>query len=266
MSKTYRIAPQAGWAFLVPGDLHFPYADEGAVASMQEWWENRKQAGFWTKTGVLPQGDTIDPIGLSPYPKPAAKYWDAGKLMHAVDAALPFLKWAAGHDLGATMILGNHEKWALDAVSKALPELDGCPGIEFGALTGLDAIDGLEILPYESRVLLGDKCVVLHGKECPNDPQATLRKFPDQFTVRGHDHKVYKIHRTVYGPDGEPAIRGVCSVGMLAARAAYSDYARYGDFQLGFAVIEFFSGGAGKLLFRVDEHVIVKVGRRYVVV
>lgn len=265
MSKTYRIKPQAGWAYMVYGDLHAPYHDRDAVSAANEWWENRKHAGFWAKTGVIFQGDTIDPIGLSPYPKPAKKYWDAGKLITAADAARPLLQYGAKHDLGAVLLLGNHEKWALDAISKALPELHGCPGVEFASLTGLNAVDGLEVLDYGSRILLGDKCVIVHGKELPTKAEDVLRKFPDQFTVRGHDHKVYKVHRTVYGPDGTPAVRGVCSVGMLAAREAYQDYAPYGDFQLGFAVIEFFDV-AGKQLFRVDEHVIVKQGRRYVVV
>ena len=164
------------------------------------------------------------------------------------------------------MLLGNHEDWISQATDEQ-PEFDGCPGMEFGALTGLNAIEGLEILPVGDRILLGDKCVIVHGHDLPKTPETVMRKYPDQFTVHGHDHKVYKLHRTVYDAAGEPGIRGVASVGMLAGRKATEDYAPDPDMQLGFAVIEFYGKRSNGLpFFRVDEHVIVEDGGQCVVI
>lgn len=262
--STYYMKPGQGWAYLVPGDMHYPFNHAKATAAMIEWWEAEKL--HHGKTGVILQGDTVDPFGLSRFPKPSGKYWNAGKVMTAVDKARPFVEYAARHPLPAIFLKGNHEDW-IQQCFDALPALDGCPGLDFGALTGLGSIDNLEILEYKTRILLGDKLVVVHGKELPNGIDATLRKHPDQFTVRGHDHRVYNVYNTVWDAAGEPGIRGLCSVGMLAAREAYQDYADYPNFQLGFGVLKFFGRRrCGSPFFRVEEHVIVEDGGKCVVI
>lgn len=262
--STYRITPRAGWAYLVPGDMHYPFNHAKATNAMIEWWEGQKI--HYGKTGVIFQGDTLDPLGVSKYPVPAAKHWDAARIRVGVDAARPILEYAGKHDLPPVYLPGNHEDWIQQCLDK-LPAFHGLPGVEFGALTGFNSVSGLEILKYKDRILLGDKLVVVHGKELPNAIDAAIRKYPDQFTVRGHDHRVYKVYNTVYDAAGDPGIRGLCSVGMLADRRAYSDYADDPNFQLGFAVLSFFGRRrSGQPFFSVEEHVIVEDGKQCVVI
>lgn len=245
--------------------MHFPFHHKEAVKAMWGWVHDRRAAGIWNRLGVVLTGDTIDPFGLSRFKKPAKKLWDHGKLMGAVEAARPFLTWAAKTELGCTMILGNHEKWLYDALDD-LPALEGCPGLEFGALTGLADIEGLEILDVGSKVLLGDKTVVTHGQGLPKTAAGTLRKYSDQFTVRGHDHSVYAQYTTIWAPTGEPQVRGVTGVGFLGGPDSYEDYCEDPDMQLGFGVIEFFGRRAnGFPFFRCDHHLIVEDGVRCVV-
>lgn len=265
MGKVYRIAVQPGDAYLVPGDMHYPFHHKQAVKAMWEWVHDRRAAGIWNRLGVVLTGDTIDPFGLSRFKKPAKKFMDKGRIMGAVDDARPFLTWAAKTELGCNMILANHEKWIYDALDD-LPALEGCPGLQFGALTGLDDIEGLEILDVGTRVLLGDKVVITHGHGLPRTAAGTLRKYPDQMTVRGHDHHVYKLYTTVRAPDGAPQVRGVTGVGFLGGPDSYEDYCEDPDMQLGFAVIEFFGRREnGQPFFRIDDHVIVEDGDRCIV-
>lgn len=267
MSKTYRVHVEPGDAYLVPGDLHYPLHDAGAVAAMLEWFQLRREAGIWDRTGLLLQGDTLDCFGLSKFRKRAKKFWDAGKLKLGVDAARPLIEWGARMPLGATMVLGNHDYWAANFVEEN-PALEGCPGVEFGALTGLSSIEGLEILGHGDKVLLGDKVVVCHGDTLgAKSPSSIVAKYPDQVTVLGHYHRVWQLLRTVYGPEGDPSYRGAYCVGMLAGEEAIEDYAPDGDMQLGFGVIEFFGPKRrnGQPHFRVDLHTIVKGPSGYVV-
>ena len=267
MSKTCRIGVQPGDAYLIPGDLHYPLQNDGAVNAMWEWFQNRTDAGCWLRTGLLLQGDTLDCYGLSRFGKRAKKFWDAGRLMYGVNSARPLIEWGARMPLGATMILGNHDLWASSFVNDN-PALDGCPGVAFGSLTGLSDIDGLEILGHGDKVLLGDKVVVCHGDTLgAKTPASIVAKYPDQTTVLGHYHRVWSQLRTVYGPDGEAGYRGAHCVGMLASSRATEDYAPDGDMQLGFGVVEFFGPlrTNGQPHFRVDLHTIVKAGHDYVV-
>lgn len=264
-SKTYRMQVRSGDAFLVPGDMHYPLHDKAAVSAMVEWWSNRQDP--YIRTGVIFQGDNLDCFGLSRFGKRAKKFWDVGRLKRGVDEFRPIATWGAKHELGALMNLGNHEYWCTQFVD-ANPALEGCPGVEFGALTGLNDVEGLEILDYDSRILLGDKVVVCHGHGLgARTLGGIVTKYPDQFSLIGHYHSIQYLSRTVYGPDGEPQIRGAATCGMLASYEAVEDYAPDPNMQQGFAVVEFFGDrGNGQPFFRVDQHIIVKdiKGRAYV--
>jgi hypothetical protein len=265
VGKTYKIHVKPGDAYLVPGDLHFPMQNRGAVKAMWEWVHNRRSAGVWKRFGVIPQGDTIDPIGLSRFPKKARKLWDYGRVKTAVDSALPFLTWAGKTELGCTYLPGNHEAWMMQAIDD-VPALSGLAGASFGALTGLDNIEGVEVLEVGDRILLGDKVVIQHGHDLPKTAEGVLRKFPDQFTVYGHYHRAYQVFRTVYDAAGEPGVRGVTCVGMMASNEAVEDYAPFPDMQLAFAIIEFHGRKSnGAPFFRVDLHTIQEEGGQYVV-
>jgi hypothetical protein len=266
MTKLYRIDVQPGDAYVIPGDMHFPFQDRKAVLAMWEWVHARRAADVWNRVGLLLQGDTIDCYGLSRFGKKARKMWDHGRLMSGINAAEPFLRWGAKLDLGATMLLGNHEYWAASFVNDN-PALEGCPGTEFARLTGLDQIEGLEVLDHDSRVLLGRNCVVAHGHDLgARTPDSIVNRYPDQFTILGHWHKVWSRYRTVYAPDGTPAMRGAACVGMMASPEAHADYAPDGDMQLGFAVVEFKGRRSnGAPFFRVDLHTIQQDGGKYVV-
>lgn len=261
-ARTYRLAVQDGDAFLIPGDIHFPVHDKAATAAVWEWWAVRVDAGFFGRAGVILQGDTLDCYGLSRFGKRAKKYWDKGRLMAGVDAARPFIEWAAGHELGCLMNLGNHEYWCTHFVNDS-PALEGCPGVEFGALTGLGDIPGLEILDYDTRIVLGDKVVVCHGHGLgAKTLSGVVAKYPDQFTVHGHVHKMAMVTRTVYGPDRIPAVRGAATCGMLMSYEGAEEYAPDPDMQQGFNVVEFFGNrGNGQPFFRVDQHLVVKDSR-----
>lgn len=264
--KIYRIHPRAGDAYLIPGDMHFPFHDRGAVLAMWEWTHNHLVAGRWERLGAILQGDTIDCYGLSRFGKKAKKFWDSGRLMTGIEAATPFLTWAGKQALGATMLLGNHEYWAASFVNDN-PALHGCPGTEFANLTGLAGIPGLEVLDYDSRVVLGRNVVVAHGHDLgARTPTSILGRYPDQFTIMGHWHKAWIQYRTVYQPNGEPAMRGAACVGMMASSEAHADYAPDGDMQLAFGVLEFHNHRAdGRPYFRFDLHTIQHEGGKYVV-
>lgn len=250
-----RINPQAGWAYLIPGDIHFPMHDPAAVAAMQHYWDDN----FWAmRRGVICQGDTIDPYGISRFPKKSKKMLDFGRITTAVDAARPFLEWAADQPLGCEFLLGNHEGWIAEFFEQHLA-LEGLPGLEFGALTGLDDIDDLHVYPEKTKIVLSDKVVVCHGHDLgAKTAKTVMARYPNQYTVYGHYHSIYTDSRTVYGADGEPSYRGCACVGMLADPLQF-DYADDPDMQLGFATLEFFGDrGNGKPFFKVTPHYIVK--------
>jgi len=146
---------------LVVGDIHFPAHDPEALRATQEYFDNRVQAGVYSRAGVVNNGDILDCYGLSRWGKRAKRFWSEGQLMAGVNAARPFLEWAARFDL-SLLNLGNHEYWCTRFVNDT-PGLEGCPGVEFAALTGLGDIDGLEILDYDTKIVINDKCVITHG-------------------------------------------------------------------------------------------------------
>lgn len=248
-SKRFRSAAFDGLHVLVPGDIHHDKQDQPAVQAMQDWWDGR---GYTRSKSVL-QGDTFDLWGLSRFPKKAKRLWDNAQLMAEVDAGRPFLKWAAGMSDGCDMILGNHEK-RLEAVLDDNPTLCGCPGIEFGAMTGLSDIEGLEILDWNTQVWIGDKVCIRHG-DAPGFPktcQAVVKKYPDQVTIFGHTHRIASAFSTVYGPNGDGQVRGAYNVGHLSLLPEYYDDP---DWQLGFMEIEFFGDrGNGEPFFRCIQH------------
>lgn len=256
--KRYRVAVRPGDVYLVPGDIHFPTHDVGAVNAMTEFFgEQYEAAGL--RCGVVLQGDTLDCYGLSRYPKKAARLWASYRLRDEVNAARPFLEWAGGTELGAAMILGNHEKRLLDTLDQH-PELHGAAGVEFGAITGLSSVPGLEILDHGARVCLGDKVVVCHGDtdRFPRAAHLVARKYPDHVTLWGHTHQIASHLMTTYDTGGEPQVRGAYNVGHLCD-VAQQEYTDEPSWQAGFAVVEFFGDrGGGRPFFRVTQHLVVR--------
>lgn len=260
--KTYKIAARAGDTWLIPGDIHFPVHDPRALSAMVGWFEDYRAQHPDRRAGVIFQGDTFDCYGLSRFGKRAKKFWNHGRLMAGVNAALPTLKWAASLPNGAYLKMGNHDAWIQRFIDET-PALEGAPGLEFAKLTGLDAIEGLEVLGEETKILVGDKVVIAHGHKLgAKTAKGIVDKYPDQVTICGHYHRLWSLLRTVYSPEGSPGYRGAYCVGFLGSEECIEDYAPDGDMQLGFGVLEFFGDrGGGSPFFRVSLHCIVFDGR-----
>lgn len=258
--KTYRINAEPGWAFLVVSDIHFPLHDSPSLRKVQEYFDTRLQAGLYTKAGVILNGDILDCYGLSKWGAKAKKYWTHGKLMEGVHAARPFLEWASRFDL-ALYNLGNHELWTRRFVDQN-PGLEGCPGVEFGALTGLGDIDGLEILDFDTKIILNNKVVMTHGHGTRGKTASAIaNNYPDQVSIVGHHHRTQSHFRTVWTPTG-PAYRAAHMVGMLCSDECVEDYSPDADMQRGFATVEF-KGPMSKPVFSVRNHVLVSSVQGY---
>ena len=262
--KRLRVAVSPGDVYLVPGDMHFPTHDEAAVDAMVRWFEDRYvRSARGHRCGVVLQGDTEDLYGISKYPKKAQRLYSKSKVIDEVKAATPFLSWAAGLPLGAYKVLGNHEG-RLARLFDEHPALDGC-AISFGEITGLNGIDGLEILDPWSRVFLGDSVMIVHGDEpyFPKRAHLVASKYPDVVTLYGHTHRAESYYTTSYGPDGRPRIRAAFNVGHMCD-VAQQDYVSDPNWQTGFAVVEFFGerGGEGqgapRPFFRVQQHLVFR--------
>ncbi len=258
--RRYLIGVSPGDVYLVPGDLHFPTQDREGVDAMVAWFGARYPGGRYRRGAVL-QGDTLDCWGVSRYPKAAARLWAKSRITDEVEAALPFLTRAGALELGATMIIGNHEH-RLVKLFDDHPALHGSPGIDFGTLTGLGGVPGLEILDHGARVMLGSKVMIAHGDtdRFPKTPHLVARKYPDHVVLYGHTHQVSSHMTTVYDTRGEAQIRGAFNVGHLCDVAA-QDYTDEPGWQPGFATVEFFGDrGGGEPMFRVSQHLVLRDG------
>ncbi len=203
-------------------------------------WECRaaEVASKGGRAGIILQGDTLDCWGLSSFSKSSKRNWKNGRLKQEVDAGMPFFRWCKGNsfELPWIYILGNHEA----RIQKFLDDnhtLEGLPGTEFGALTGLDKL-GVDVVEHGGRVLLNDNLIVCHGDRLTGwkSPQMVARSYPEQITVYGHTHHIASALRTSYSPDDKPRVRGAYNIGHLSLRPEYySDP----DWQLGFVEIEF---------------------------
>lgn len=208
-------------------------------AMMRRWEETvEKVRAAGGRTGVVLQGDTLDCWGLSSFSKSSKRNWQNGRLRQEVDAGMPFFRWLMTTLTGlpAVYILGNHEA----RIQKFLDDhhtLEGLPGVQFGALTGLDKV-GFDIVDHGGRVLLGNKLLIAHGDVLTGwrSPQMVSRNYPDQVTVYGHTHHISSHLRTWYGPDDQPNVRGAYNIGHMSLRPEYYYDC---DWQLGFAEIEF---------------------------
>lgn len=259
MARTYRIKPRPGFWALVPGDMHFDQEDSEAIGLMMDHWDVRRGKVTEVKrdTVVIPQGDTLDCYGVSKFTKASQKVWLHGQVAKEVAKARPFLHWAVAGGTHAVLIPGNHEN-RLKRITDDNPGLEGLPGVTFGVLTGLNDIEGLDILDHGSRVLLGDKCVVAHGDKLTGwkTARAIANNYPDQVTVYGHTHQISSFLRTVYDAEGNPAVRGAYNVGHLSA---IPEYVSDPSWQLGFAEIEFHGDrGGGRPFFSVHQHMIFR--------
>lgn len=247
----YKIKVESGDAYLVPGDLHFGAEAPGPIKAMDDFFANRYKKH---RKGVLCLGDAVDSHTITRHKKRAQRLAELPTLMDEVALARPWFERASKYPLGCTYVLGNHEYWIQDIVDDE-PGLAGAPGMEWGALTGLGDIDGLEILPYQTWVDLGDNVSAHHGKGLPSSIKQVTLKYPDQFTVYGHYHSVELRYRTVYTKDG-PVYRGAMQVGCMQGDP---DYTVDPDWQWGFGVIEFFGDkGDGDPLFKPTPYVVVK--------
>lgn len=250
----YHVKVEAGDAYLIPGDMHFPIHDPDAVAAMQVFWDKYYKK---SRRGTLLQGDTIDSHSISRHPKKPARLAAFPRLIDEVATARPFLTWAGAQALGCTVIPGNHEDWLQDLID-CNPGLCGAPGMDFPTLTGLTDIDGLDFVPYGTWVRLGDLVSVCHGdpKDFPKKPNLVVNKYPEQFTLFGHTHRAAVTYKTVYSSNGEPGTVGAMNVGHLGL---IPEYTSDPDWQQAFAVVEFFGDrGNGKPFFRANLHHIVR--------
>lgn len=249
----YRITPRAGDVYLVPGDLHFPIQDQPAIDAMVHWFEVTYPSPRRYRRGVILQGDTIDTHSISRFPRKAQRLAAFPRLIDEAATARPFLEWAGEQVLQAVYVPGNHEDWVTDLVD-GQPGLSGAPGMDWPNLTGLGDIEGMDFVPYGTWVVLGRKCVVLHGDGLPGKPHLMARKFPDQVTVYGHTHALGSHYTTVYDPDGGAGVRGAINVGHMS-RTDGHEYTVKPDWQTGFAVVEFFGE---RPYFRVQTHQVLK--------
>lgn len=265
----YKVAVRAGDVWLIPGDIHFPIHDPGAVTAMWSWfvahYAGVQPNGPKYRRGCLLQGDTIDSHSISRFPKKPERLAAFPSLAHEARAARPFLKRAGALENGVIYVPGNHEDWLADLLMNN-PGLQGTPGTKWETLTGLDDIDGITWLPYGTWVALGDLVAVCHGdpSDFPKKPHLVTNKYPDQFTIFGHTHRAATHYRTIYDSSGSPATRGAMNVGTLSQVAEYTSDP---DHQQAFGVVEFFGNrGNGKPFFRADLRHIVKSkdGRAYV--
>jgi hypothetical protein len=232
LRRTYRIETKPGDAYFIPGDLHFPGCKTDALAVAWNWFAAKHSR---RRYGVIGQGDTLDCHHLSKHPKDVRK----ARLAQEVESFRPWAENWAESPLGFTMILGNHEARVRRLIMEYMPDLEGLPGAEFGKLTGLDDIEGLEILGHGDRILLGKKTIVEHGdkmrggKTGNKSPEAVLRDYPDQVTIYGHTHKASTRYVTVWGPDG-PAVRGAINVGTFQREEEAEDFAPDANWQVAF--------------------------------
>lgn len=270
MSPTYRVRARPGDWWFVPGDIHFPTEDKPALLKAMEWFTERAARVRKAKgrVGVCLQGDTLDLWGLSSFSKSSKRVWQSGRIKQEVDAAWPFFEWCAKitHELPWVMILGNHEARAQRFLDDH-HTLDGLPGVEFGALTGIDKLP-VELVDHGGRLLLGNRLVVCHGDRLTGwkSVTAVARNYPDQVTVYGHTHHIASHLRTIYGPDDKPRVLGAYNIGHLSMRPEY--YADP-DWQLGFAEIEFLPGPlrhGGQPFFSVHQRQVLTNARGEVTV
>jgi predicted phosphodiesterase len=248
----YRIKPKAGDTFLIPGDLHFPIHDAGAIKAMCDWYD--KYPG---RKGVICQGDTVDTHAISHHRRRADRLAAFPRLVDEVAPARPFLEWAGATELGCTYVPGNHEDFVTDLIDEQ-PGLSGAPGMDWPTLTGLGDIDGVEFVPYNTWVALGRKLVVVHGDGLPAKPHLMTQKFPDQVTVYGHTHALGAYYQTVYDSLGGEGVRGAVNVGHMSCTKKH-EYVSHPNWQQGFAVAEFFGEkSALEPFFRVQLHQILR--------
>ena len=250
----YKIFAKKGDVWLIPGDLHFPIHDAKAVDAMVRWFDATYPGH---SRGVLCQGDTFDSHSISRFPKKPERLAAFPSLVAEAATARKFLKHAGAQKNGCVVIPGNHEDW-LDDLIMSSPGLSGAPGMDWPKLTGLDDIEGVQWLPYGTKVLLGDLVVVCHGdpRDFPKKCHLVVNKYPDQFTIFGHTHQAASFYRTVYDSKGRPQTRGAMNVGTLSQQAEYTDDPNH---QLAFATVEFFGDrGNGAPFFRALLHHIVR--------
>lgn len=262
MRRTYRVATEPGDAYFIPGDLHFGDCEEGAL---EEAWDYflYDQPTLSGRFGVILQGDTLDAHQLSKHPKDARRSLLAGE----IELAAPWLHSFSSSPLGCTMILGNHEHRVARSIRDDVPGLLGLPGTDFGALTGLKDIPGLEILGHGDRVVLGRNVVVEHGdamrggKNGRKSTSAVLRDYPEQVTIYGHTHAAACEYKTIWGPDG-PSVRAAVNVGHFQRMDGLAEFAPDPNWQHAFAVVRFLEDG----MFSVKLYLVLKSGKKWVVV
>lgn len=234
----------------VPGDIHIGCDDMEVLDAAMSFAEDESAFRGCDLGGTI-TGDFFDSHAVSRHPKKAARLAALPTMMHEVERGRPILKRMADWPLGTEYTLGNHEDWVEQLVD-ANPGLANAPGLEFANLFGLNDIEGLTILPFNTWLVYGDKVQVHHGKGLPAKPAAVAAKYPDAFTLYGHTHQAGVAYRTVYNMDGNPQVRGAMNVGFLGA---IPEYTSDPDWQWSFGLVEFFGDkGDGNPFFRANLH------------
>lgn len=227
-------------------DLHAPIHDPGALDLVVQVHRLLRPAVS------VAGGDMHDVSALSSHRKPAKQTNTYPSLCSEAYAVADAFKAIATYSRYAIYIPGNHE-------GRIERHVDQFPGLE-GTLkwhTPYDEIHtGWDMLPLGSCVSLGPlHC--FHGEELAgslrkNPAAAVLAEYPGQSTLFGHCHKIDCATRPTVR-NGRAVVHGAWTAGFLgdAKKMGYAAGFRHA-WQLGFATIDFWDRGGGRLGFTVN--------------
>lgn len=231
------VKPFPGLKVLVPGDMHCPWQDTGAIAAMCDIFA---QQGNRSQLMVIVQGDMHEASALSKHSKSVKR--QQVTTQDEIDTAFPIFKLMyniAG--AGCYFIPGNHEQRAERFAAEN-------PGTTTENVADYWQIpDGWVTLPWRGRIQLGPLTVchgdTLKGSLSMGGPQTVLRRYPARSTLYGHTHRIQAAYHTTYNRDGVPETHGAWSVGHLTDVKKLTDMG-YGideNWQKGFAIVHFYS-------------------------
>lgn len=221
--------------WLIISDIHLPYHDEVALKAALAY---AKKLGV---VGIILNGDINDFHGISRFDSDPRKR----DLNVEIEAACQFRR-AIRQMFGAKCRIidkeGNHdERWILYLMRKAQELLD-IPQFQYEELCGLNEI-GSEHVGDKRPIRLG-KLWVIHGHEyrggfvSPVNPARGIFLKAKESTLCGHWHQSSSHSSNTIGDHTITC----WSMGCLCDRKP--EYARFNEWQHGFAVVEIGSDGS----------------------
>lgn len=248
------VPTKAGDVLLVPGDIHFPLADDGAVELMI------KVAKGVGVNNVCLIGDTFESAGLSRHKslRAARNFVDRGGTIKAeTKAARPMFQALKRMCKPGTLraLGGNHDASWWAAVQDDYP---GLMDTEWYELYG-DLFDGWHMYDDMAALKYG-ALLISHGHNLLGSTSrgaaaAVLKNYPGQNSLFGHNHKL-DVATTPTFKDGLPVAHGAWSCGHLKRRDVEMGDRFMGKFaashQQGFALVSFFNRGDDALGFDVS--------------